>query len=203
MTTSKNETPETGPQDDPNAELAALTRQQGPASPGAPTGAYDPNTPPTGAYDPNTPPTGAYDPNTPPTGAYDPNTPPTGAYDPNTPPTGAYDPNTPPTGAYDPNTPPTGAYDPNTPPVNGSGHAPQPVNQQVGLWIHNRSITSLWSTSASPGVWAFVAGLGWKRFASTGDGRSSLTTLALLARNHGLPVSFHENAAGQIDQILI
>ncbi|GHE98937.1 hypothetical protein GCM10017786_34980 [Amycolatopsis deserti] len=191
MTTSKSETPDTGPRDDPNAELAALTAETASA--------------PTGAYDPNTPPTGAYDPNTPPTGAYDPNTPPTGAYDPNTPPTGAYDPNTPPTGAYDPNTPPTGAYDPNTPPVNGNGHppAPQPVHQQAGLWIRNRSITSLWSTSANPGVWVFVAGLGWKRLASAGDGRSSLTTLALLARNHGLPVSFHENAAGQIDQILV
>ncbi|MEU0466456.1 hypothetical protein ABZ215_20845 [Amycolatopsis sp. NPDC006131] len=199
MTTSKSETPDTGPQDDPNAELAELTRETSGSD--GPAGVYDPNTPPpTGVYDPNTPP---------PTGVYDPNTPPpTGVYDPNTPPpTGVYDPNTPPpTGVYDPNTPPpSGVYDPNTPP-NGNGTPAQPAHpapQAQGVWVHGRQVARLWSTSANPGVWVDIAGLGWKRLAATADGRSSLTTLALLARNHGLPVSFHENAAGQIDQILV
>ncbi|AIJ20430.1 hypothetical protein [Amycolatopsis methanolica] len=173
MTTSKSETPDTGGQDDPNAELAELTRE----TPGSdiPAGVYDPNTPP---------PTGVYDPNTPPTGVYDPNTPP---------PTGVYDPNTP---------PPSGVYDPNTPP-NGNGTPVQPAPRAQGVWVHGRQVARLWSTSANPGVWVDIAGLGWKRLAATADGRSSLTTLALLARNHGLPVSFHENAAGQIDQILV
>ncbi|SFJ89235.1 hypothetical protein [Amycolatopsis sacchari] len=199
MTTSETEKPATGPEEEPRPK--PVTK---------PDGAWDPNTPPTGAWDPNTPPpTGAWDPNTPPpTGAWDPNTPPpTGAWDPNTPPpTGAWDPNTPPpTGAWDPNTPPpTGAWDPNTPPVPipqpVNGHAPQ---QGAGLWIRDRVITHLLSSSARPGVWAFVAGLGWKRLAAVESGRSPLTGLAVLAKANGLPVSFRENALGQIDQILV
>ena len=182
MTTSKSETPDNGTQEDPNAELAALTAD------GDPGGAYDPNTPPpAGAYDPNSPtPQGAYDPNGPtPNGAYDPNTPPAG--------TGGQSNGT---AQFD------GATLPPTPPP-----APvQPPPQQprdTGFWVHNHTVTRLWSTSAAPGVWVEFAGLGWKRLASAADGRSSLTVLALLARNHGLAVSFHENAAGQIDQLLV
>lgn len=210
MTASDTERPATGPDDDPEPTHVGNT----------PTGAWDPNTPPapTGAWDPNTPPapTGAWDPNTPPapTGAWDPNTPPapTGAWDPNTPPapTGAWDPNTPPapTGAWDPNTPPpAGAWDPNTPPQ-VQPPAPQPgdgnaATQAPGLWIRNRVITHLLSSSAQPGVWVFVAGLGWKPLASGETGRSPLTGLAVLAKANGLTVSFHENAYGQIDQLLV
>ncbi|GAB2994467.1 hypothetical protein LWP59_01420 [Amycolatopsis acidiphila] len=211
MTTSETEKPATGPEDDPE-----------PTHVNAPTGAWDPNTPPpTGAWDPNTPPpTGAWDPNTPPpTGAWDPNTPPpTGAWDPNTPPpTGAWDPNTPPpTGAWDPNSPPpTGAWDPNNPPQpqppapqpQPPALRPQPGNgtapQATGLWIRNRVITHLLSSSACPGVWVFVAGLGWKQLAAVETGRSPLTGLAVLAKANGLTVSFHENAYGLIDQLLV
>jgi hypothetical protein len=198
MTTSETEKPAIGPEDDPEPTHVA-----------APTGAWDPNTPP-----PVSAPTGAWDPNTPPpTGAWDPNTPPpTGAWDPNTPPpSGAWDPNTPPpTGAWDPNTPPpTGAWDPNTPP---QPPAPQPqphpgngasAPQATGLWIRNRVITTLWSSSTRPGVWVFVAGLGWKQLAAVETGRSPLTGLAVLAKANGLTVSFHENAYGQIDQLLV
>ncbi|WP_236789937.1 hypothetical protein [Amycolatopsis sp. GM8] len=146
----------------------------------APTGAWDPNTPPpTGAWDPNTPP---------PTGAWDPNTPPpTGAWDPNTPPV--------PAGAWDPNTPPRPGPQPHT------GNGAMPV--ATGLWIRNRVITQLWSSSGRPGVWVFVAGLGWKQLAAVETGRSPLTGLAVLAKANGLTVSFHENAFGQIDQLLV
>lgn len=208
MTTSETEKQATGPQEEP--EPKPVTKPGGAWDPNTPppAGAWDPNTPPTGAWDPNTPPpTGAWDPNTPPTGAWDPNTPPpTGAWDPNTPPTGAWDPNTPPpTGAWDPNTPPpTGAWDPNVPPAPqpqpGNGHA---VQQAAGVWIRDRIITHLMSASGRPGVWAFVAGLGWKRLASVESGRSPLTGLAVLAKANGLPVSFRENAQGQIDQLLV
>ena len=146
-----------------------------------------PMTKPHGAWDPNTPPTGAWDPNTPPTGAWDPNTPP--------PPTGAWDPNTPPTGAWDPNTPP-----PLPQPQPGNG---QPLPQDDGGWVRDRVITHLLSSSDRPGVWAFVAGLGWKRLASVESGRSPLTGLAVLAKANGLAVSFREDAQGRIDQLLV
>ncbi|MQA11461.1 MAG: hypothetical protein GEU98_23495 [Pseudonocardiaceae bacterium] len=136
---------------------------------------------PAGAWDPNTPPT--------PTGAWDPNTPPT--------PTGAWDPNIPPrpTGAWDPNRPPapTGAWDPNT---NGAVSA--------NGWTRNRAITHLWSYNASPGVWVAVHGIGWKRLSPASEsGHSHLTMLALLAKSNGLAVSYHEDAHGQIDQLVV
>lgn len=78
-----------------------------------------------------------------------------------------------------------------------------PVDSASGLWLKDREITHLWSSSGSPGVWAWITGLGWKRLESSETGRSPLTTLALLAKANGLPVSYHENSAGQIDQILL
>ncbi|MFD2398280.1 hypothetical protein ACFSVJ_18010 [Prauserella oleivorans] len=67
-----------------------------------------------------------------------------------------------------------------------------------------RLITQLWSSSGSPGVWAAVAGIGWKRLAPGSEsGESHLTPLALLARNYRLPVSYHEDARGQIDQLVV
>ncbi|WAL65344.1 hypothetical protein ORV05_31335 [Amycolatopsis cynarae] len=85
----------------------------------------------------------------------------------------------------------------------GGGGPPEPAAQPGGVWVKDRVITHLWSSSGSPGVWAFVAGLGWKRLESSETGRSPLTTLALLAKANGLPVSYHEDGAGQIDQLLL
>ncbi|HJQ45658.1 MAG TPA: hypothetical protein VJ870_04940 [Amycolatopsis sp.] len=130
-------------------------------------------------------------------------------------PMGNWDPNTPPpvapTGNWDPNTPPpaapTGNWDPNTPPPAGNGTpapAPAPVRgQAAGAWFYGRSVTNLFSSSANPGVWAWVPGVGWRRLASSETGRGPLITLALLAKTNGLAVSFHEDAAGQIDQLLV
>jgi hypothetical protein len=64
-------------------------------------------------------------------------------------------------------------------------------------------ITYLWSSSAYPGIWAWVGGLGWKPLAASESGRSPLIGLALLAKTNGLAVSYHENAYGQLDQLLV
>jgi hypothetical protein len=64
-------------------------------------------------------------------------------------------------------------------------------------------ITQLWSSSAHPGVWVLVYGVGWRRLAESESGRGALATLALLAKANGLPVSFHEDATGQIDELLV
>jgi len=135
-----------------------------------------------------------------PTGNWEPNTPP-----PNAAPTGNWEPNTPP-----PNAAPTGNWEPNTPPPE-NGTAPAPGFATVpsysvppmGAWVYGRQITHLYSTSAYPGVWAFVAGVGWRRLAGSELGRSPLTTLALLAKTNGLVVSYHENPYGQIDELQV
>ena len=140
---------------------------------------------------------------------------PTGNWEPNTPPTGNWEPNTPPpvaapTGNWEPNTPPpvvpTGNWEPNTPPpvVPTGSPAPAPAPAEVaGGWAYGRTITHLFSSSANPGVWAWVTGVGWRRLALSEAGRGPLTTLALLAKTNGLAVSYHEDATGQIDQLLV
>jgi hypothetical protein len=153
-----------------------------------------------GNWEPNTPPPAAL-----PNGNWAPNTPPATAA-----PMGNWEPNTPPpTGNWEPNTPPpAGNWEPNTPPVGTDNSVPvvpaqpMPAGPTPGVWVPGRVITHLWSSSAYPGVWAWIAGLGWKRLAASETGRGALTTLAVLAKANGLPVSYHENSYGQIDQIL-
>jgi hypothetical protein len=220
MTTSEIDPQETATED------AAREDQQA-----SPDGNWSPNTPPpsaapTGNWSPNTPP-----PNAAPTGNWSPNTPPPSAapegnWSPNTPPpsaapTGNWSPNTPP-----PNAAPTGNWSPNNPPstvvtdgngtastppavlsngntptpndlANGNGAAKQGGPARTGI------ITHLWSSTTAPGVWVLVYGVGWKRLAASEFGHGALTTLALLARANGLPVSFHEDAVGQIDELLV
>ena len=142
-----------------------------------------------------------------PTGNWEPNTPP-----PVAPPTGNWEPNTPPpvvtpTGNWEPNTPPVvtpmGNWEPNTPPPGPTGTPAAAPAQATGAWVYGRRITNLFSSSGNPGVWAWVPGTGWRRLAGSENGRGPLTTLALLAKTNGLAVTFHEDAAGQIDQLLV
>ncbi|WP_216211757.1 hypothetical protein [Amycolatopsis aidingensis] len=71
-------------------------------------------------------------------------------------------------------------------------------------WSRNQMITHLFSYNASPGVWVWVHGTGWKRLSPASEsGHSHLLLLAVTAKNNGLPVDYHEDASGQIDQLLV
>jgi hypothetical protein len=71
-------------------------------------------------------------------------------------------------------------------------------------WVYGRVLTHLWSYDASTGVWVWVDGVGWKRLSPVSEfGHSHMTALATVATDRNLPVDFHEDAAGQIDQILV
>jgi hypothetical protein len=71
-------------------------------------------------------------------------------------------------------------------------------------WVHNRMITHLWSYDAATGVWVWVDGIGWKRLSPVSEhGHSHMCLLATLATDRDLPVDYHEDAAGQIDQLLV
>ena len=127
-------------------------------------------------------------------------------------PTGNWEPNTPPpvvpTGNWEPNTPPpvvtpAGNWEPNTPPPVADGAPTGVPAQGTGAWVYGRSITHLFSSSANPGVWAWLPGVGWRRLGSSEAGRSPLVALALLAKTNGLTVAFQENAAGQIEGLLV
>ncbi|HVV11211.1 MAG TPA: hypothetical protein VHD82_18325, partial [Amycolatopsis sp.] len=101
-----------------------------------------------------------------------------------------------------------GNFEPNTPPV-VTGTVPTPNGGVVTTpaasngWVAGRLIQNVWSGSTQPGVWALIGGEGWKRLAGSESGRNPLTTLALLAKVNGLPVSYHQDANGQIDQLLV
>lgn len=191
MTTSETESPAPAPGEEPeNGGQSAPAGNNGESATDAPA-PKDPGAAPMGAWDPyDAPPAGVGEPPAPiPTGAWDPYSPP---------PTGAWDPYNPPT----PPMPQPPAPQPN--PASTAEHGPtNGAAPQQGVWVRNRVITHLLSTSSRPGVWVFVAGLGWKRLAAPETGRSPLTGLAVLAKANGLPVSFRENAYGQIDQLLV
>jgi hypothetical protein len=71
-------------------------------------------------------------------------------------------------------------------------------------WVYNRMITHLWSYDAATGVWVWVDGIGWKRLSPVSEhGHSHMCLLATLATDRDLPVDYHEDAAGQIDQLLV
>ncbi|NIJ09937.1 hypothetical protein FHU38_000281 [Saccharomonospora amisosensis] len=115
-----------------------------------------------------------------------------------------------PTG-WDPYTPPPNpvaptGWDPYTPPPNGGGQR-QPARPGVSSesgWSQHRFITHLWSAAESPGAWISVHGAGWKRLSPASEsGHSHLTQLALLAKNYRLPVAYHEDSRGEIDQLLV
>lgn len=156
---------------------------------------------PTGNWSPYTPPPTA----APPTGNWSPYTPPNPP--PNAVPQGNWSPYTPPSTVV-----PEGNWSPYTPPPAGDGAAPQaqpgpaqgnPAGRPDNSPARTGVITQLWSASTVPGVWALVSGVGWKRLAGAEFGHSALISLALLARANGLGVSFHEDAQGQIDQLLV
>ncbi|PRX44634.1 hypothetical protein B0I33_111146 [Prauserella shujinwangii] len=182
------------------------------APPPAPPTGWDPYAPPPGGPAP-----AGWDPYAPPPGGPAPT-----GWDPYAPPPGGPAPT-----GWDPYAPPPGGpapagWDPYTPPPNGDPR-PQPVQPQPapvrdgagrggaagagsagGGWVHRRLITHLWSYNAAPGVWVGVQGVGWKRLSPASEtGHSHLTMLALLARNNRLPVTYHEDAHGQIDQLIV
>ncbi|RZQ65226.1 hypothetical protein [Amycolatopsis suaedae] len=154
----------------------------------------DPTTPPPTPPDPD----GNWEPNggrpVGPTGNWEPNG--TGGR-PALAPMGNWEPNSPP--APGPAPIPTGNWEPNSPPVQVA-----PVPQNPDGWVRNRAITHLYSYNAAPGVWVYVQGAGWKRLSPASDsGHSHLTMLAAIAKNHRLPVDYHEDSQGQIDQLVV
>jgi hypothetical protein len=80
-----------------------------------------------------------------------------------------------------------------------------PMAEAVGAgWVYNRVITHLWSYDSPVGAWAWIDGTGWKRLSPASQfGHTQMTVLATLATNRNLPVDYHEDAAGQIDQLLV
>lgn len=73
-----------------------------------------------------------------------------------------------------------------------------------GGWVQGAAITHLWAATKSEGVWVAVHGVGWRQLSSASEsGHGHLATLALLAKNHRLPVAYHEDSRGHIDQLLV
>lgn len=83
--------------------------------------------------------------------------------------------------------------------------AGRPSVDAVGAgWMYNRMITYLWSYDAPTGVWVWVDGIGWKRLSPVSQfGHTHMTALSTVATDRNLPVSYHEDASGQIDQIMV
>ncbi|WP_197321847.1 hypothetical protein [Saccharomonospora sp. NB11] len=193
------------------------------ATPVAPSG-WDPYVPPTRAtpvapsgWDPYAPPSrpvvpGGWDPYVPPTRAlpvapsgWDPYVPPSRPVAPN-----GWDPYQPPAPAgWDPYQPPARVEpQPLSGPVAGPAHVESEGEDRRpdagGGWVQRALITRLWSAVENDGVWVAIHGVGWRQLSSASEsGHAHLATLALLAMNHRLPVAYHEDSRGHIDQLLV
>ncbi|MBK1784981.1 hypothetical protein [Prauserella cavernicola] len=191
----------------PEQETPAEQPQDAP--PPEPPAGWDPYSPP-----PARPAPAGWDPYSPPArvapAGWDPYSPPQArpapaGWDPYSPPPApaGWDPYSPPPAA----TPAPTGWDPYSSPP--SGAAQQQPNGHNGAsagggWVNGRAVTHLFSTAGSPGVWVAVHGIGWKRLSPASEsGHSHLTLLALLAKNYRLPVSYHEDERGQIDQLVV
>jgi hypothetical protein len=90
--------------------------------------------------------------------------------------------------------------DPGTCPVTDGFTRPQ----ATAGWNTGKTISDLWSYEDSSGVWVLVDGVGWKRLSPASDsGHTHMTLLAGLATHDNLPVDFHEDDQGQIDQLIV
>jgi hypothetical protein len=90
-----------------------------------------------------------------------------------------------------------------TSPVASDG-ARCPVSGAAGGWTTGRTISDLWSYEDSVGVWVLVDDIGWKRLSPASDsGHTHMTLLAGVATHDNLPVDFHEDGDGQIDQLIV
>jgi hypothetical protein len=85
------------------------------------------------------------------------------------------------------------------PPVVDSG-----VVAGIGTgWFSGQMVTHLFSYDSPDGVWIYVDGVGWKRLSpASAFGVSHMVVIATMATTHNVPVTFYENDAGLIEQIL-
>lgn len=107
-----------------------------------------------------------------------------------------------PTGAFEGSSIGTAVRDvsaPFPPPLDESG-----AGIAAAGWVYGRKITNIWSYDASTGVWVWVDGIGWKRLSPDSEsGHSHMTVLCSTATHDNLPVDYHEDASGRIDQLLV
>jgi hypothetical protein len=83
------------------------------------------------------------------------------------------------------------------------GNVRRPMPGAAG-WSTGRTISDLFSYEDSLGVWVLVDDIGWKRLSPASDfGHTHMTLLAGAATHNNLPVDFHEDAEGRIDQLIV
>jgi hypothetical protein len=73
----------------------------------------------------------------------------------------------------------------------------------AGTW-QTRQVLALYNTRASRSGWAYLDGVGWRRFATTSDcAHVALGTLASAARTSGGTVIARDEADGQLHEIYL
>ena len=71
-------------------------------------------------------------------------------------------------------------------------------------WTYNQAITHLFSYDTPAGAWVYVNNIGWKRLSPASEpGVTAMLAIATMATHDNVPVNYHEDAAGLIDQILV
>lgn len=74
----------------------------------------------------------------------------------------------------------------------------------VAGWKYGQAITHLFSYDSPQGAWVFVNGPGWKRLSpASSHGVTHMMEIATMATQANLPVNYHEDAAGLIDQLYV
>jgi hypothetical protein len=74
----------------------------------------------------------------------------------------------------------------------------------IGLWVSNKQIDALYSTSTARFSWMHVAGGVWRRFSPASDsGVAALALLAAHARDRGRPVNYREEADQLVHEMYV
>ncbi len=81
-------------------------------------------------------------------------------------------------------------------PYGDAAMSPQTAAPTQSGWHIGHSISDLWSYEDASGVWVLVDV--YKR-----QGHTHMTLLAGAATHDNLPVDFHEDSDGQIDQLIV
>ena len=84
-----------------------------------------------------------------------------------------------------------------------TGVLPEAV-EAAGVWQTNKRVNALWGTNEPRNTWVMIAGVGWKRLATSTDSSAlALTVLASLGKLTQARVDYREESDGFIHELYV
>jgi hypothetical protein len=85
-----------------------------------------------------------------------------------------------------------------------AGVLPEAVEAAAGVWQTNKRVNALWGTNEPRNSWVLIAGVGWKKLASSTDSSAlALTVLAAHGKLTQARVDYREESDGLIHELYV